>query len=362
MRHLRLIIFAFTMLAVMLAVSSCTQSEDGPLNITNEEVSFSRTGYFLRPQLDSGKSIYLVGDTLHLKMDSAWTYSNCSLRSVSYDTSTVDSVYTLKPLLNLKSNTGDCPSPYYRKDLTARLILNESVLGGVTMIVASNTFDSVFDTISVRRGAISRDTFSIYVDSMFNAHDSLPLRTKGSPSLLKVLDSITPHTFYWRAMKSTCEMKITECDSTVSDTLFPKTWKLGDTLLVPVRAACADSDDVYCAASYWKDDSSSLGSVKVHHDTTWNTSTYLVETIPDCGTYDRYTYKLMQVGYKGTFIRELFTPNENDISCGPLTREKWMAISLSSGKIVQDNDSLKIAEKLYKEWKKAKVAPNKAKK
>lgn len=362
MRHLRLIIVALAMLAVVLAIPACTQSEDGPLNITNEEVEFARTGYFLRPQLDSGKSIYLVGDTLHLKMDSAWTYSNCALRSITYDTSTVDSFFKLKPILNLKSNPGDCSSPYYRKDLSSRLILTESVLGGVTQIVVSNTFDSVFDTINVRRGSISLDTFKIFVDSMFNMHDSLPLRTKGSPSLLKVLDSITPLSFYWRSMKSKCEMKISDCDSTVSDTLFPKQWTLGDTLLIPVRTACADSDEVYCAASYWVNDSSSLGPVLEHRDTSWNTSMYLVEKMPDCGTYDRYNYKLMQVGYTGVFIRELFTPNENDISCGPLTREKWMAISLSSGKIVQDNDSLEIAEKLYKEWKKAKVAPNKAKK
>lgn len=362
MRHLRLIVAFFAVLAVMLAIPSCTQSEDGPLNISNENISFATMGYFLRPELDSGKSIYLVGDTLHMKLDSAWTYSNCALRSITYDTSTVDSVFFLKPLLHLNANSGDCPSPYYRKNLTSRLILRESVLGGVTQIVMSNTYDSVFDTISVRRGSVSLDTFSIYVDSIFNTHDSLPLRTKGSPSLLKVLDSITPHSFYWRPMKSKCEMKISDCDSTVSDTLFPKQWVLGDTLLAPVRTACADSDEVYCAASYWKDDSSSLGSVRIHHDTTWNTSMYLVESIPSCGTYDRYTYKLMQVGYKGTFIRELFTPNEMDISCGPLTREKWMAISLSNGKIVQDSDSLEIAEKLYKEWKKAKVAPNKAKK
>lgn len=362
MRHLRLIIFALAMLAVMLAIPSCTQSEDGPLNITNEEVSFAREGYFLRPQLDSGKSIYLVGDTLHIKMDSAWTYSNCALRSITYDTSTVDTVFNLKPILNLKSNFGDCPSPYYRKDLTSRLILNESRMGGITMIVMPNTYDSVYDTISVRRGSISLDTFSIYVDSIFNTHDSLPLRTKGSPSLLKVLDSITPLSYYWRAMKSKCEMKISDCDSTVSDTLFPTTWTLGDTLLVPVRTACADSDEVYCAASYWKNDSSSLGPVMEHRDTTWNTTRYLVESVPDCGTYDRYSSKLMVAGYTGTFIRELFTPNENDISCGPITREKWIAINLSNGKIVQDSDSLTIAEKLYEEWKKAKVAPNKAKK
>lgn len=362
MLRLRLILTAVSLLAVMFAIPSCTQSGDGPLEITSEEVEFSRTGYFLRPQLDSGNSIYVVGDSLYMKIDSAWTFSNCALKSITFETKTTDSTFFVKPVLNLKSNLGDCSSPYYRTDLFSMQVLDESVLHGVTQIIMSNTNDSAFDTISVRRGTKSLDTFEIYVDSVFNVSDSLPLRTKGSPSLLKVLDSITPLAFYWRSMKSKCEMKISDCDSTISDTLFPTQWQLNDTLLVPIRTACADSDEVYCAASYWKNDSSALGPVKEHLDTVWNTSLYLVESIPDCATYDRFTYKLMQVGYKGTFVRELFTPNEFDISCGPLTREKWMAINLSNGKIVQDSDSLEIAEKLYKAWKKAKVAPSKAKK
>ena len=350
------------LLAALVVVSACTQSEDGPLDVSLEKFDFVRTGYYLRPQLDSGKSIHLVQDTLYFKMDSMWTYSNCALKSISYDNRREDSIYHIKTVLHLEPSSEDCASPYYRPSVTTKIVLSEEELEGITRIIASDTYDSIFDTVRVLRGDISLDTFKIYVDSMFNFKDSLPLRTKGSPSLLKVLDSITPQEFYWRPMKSKCRMKISECDTLVSDTLFPQTWKLNDTLLVPVRQACADSDEIYCMSSYWENDSSALGDVRVHRDTVWNTSMFIVEKVPACATYDRYEYRLMQVGYTGTFTRELFSPNESETSCGPLTRDSWMAIRVLNGKMVLDNDSLVMAESLYKAWKKAKVAPSKAKK
>lgn len=351
------------LLAALIAVSACTQSEDGPLDVYRENVDFARTGYYLRPTLDSGKSIHLVQDTLFLTMDSVWTYSNCALKSITLDKRIEnDTTYYIKPILHLQPPAGDCPSPYYRPSMTRKIVFGENDLDGITQIVVANTYDSIFDTVSVRRGTLSTDTFDIYVDSLFGFNDSLPLRTKGSPSLLKVLDSITPLEFYWRPMKSKCKMKITDCDSLVADTLFPDKWTLNDTLLVPVRQVCADSDDVYCMSSYWENDSNSLGSVRIHRDTTWHTSLFLVESVPACATYDYYEYKLMQVGYTGKFIRDLFSPNESETSCGPLTRDRWMAIRLSNRMMVLDNDSLEMAESLYKTWKKAKVAPHKAKK
>jgi len=357
-----LVLVLFAMLTALAVVSACTQSEDGPLEVSLEKVEFARDGYYLRPLLDSGKSIHLVQDTLYLYMDSVWTYSNCALKSISLDRRKEDTTYRIKPLLHLHPTEDDCPSPFYRPSMTRSIVFDEEELEGITQIVAANTYDSVFDTIAVRRGSISRDTFEIYVDSIFNNKDSLPLRTKGSPSLLKVLDSITPQEFYWRPMKSKCRMKITDCDTLVTDTLFPKEWKLNDTLLVPVRLACADSDETYCMSSYWENDSSALGDVHVHRDTVWNTSVYIVESVPACATYDRYEIKNMLVGYKGTFIRELFSPDSSETACGPLTRDRWMALRVPGGKMVIDNDSLVIADSLYKAWKKAKVAPRKAKK
>ena len=115
-------------------------------------------------------------------------------------------------------------------------------------------------------------------------------------------------------------------------------------------------------SSYWENDSSSLGDVHIHRDTAWHTSSFLVESVPACATYDRYVYKLMQVGYTGTFVRELFSPDESETSCGPLTRDRWMAIRVSNGAMVLDNDSIVMADTLYKIWKKATVAPSKAKK
>lgn len=361
-RFLRLKVSVLLLLCVMLGILACTQSEDGPLAISLENTDFRGEGFFLSANLDSNRTIHLSKDTLYIHMDSIWSYSNCALSAINLGIEINDTVLYVKPQIIVNAASGDCASPTFRPDTVLKVPFDKQMLEGIRQIVAVNTDGKFLDTVNVRHGEMSLDTFSIYIDSIFKSHDDLPLRTKGSPSFFKVLDSITPLKFYWRAMKSDCEMQISKCDSVIYDTLFPSRWYSNDTLLVPVRMACADSDDVFCANAYWKNDSSSLGPVKVHLDTIWNTSTYIVESIPDCGTYDGFTYNLFDVGYKGQFIRNLFTPDDEEVACGPASKKNWMAIDVAKGSILSEQDTLKNIKELYNIWKKAKVAPSKAKK
>lgn len=359
---MRLNVSVFCLLCMMLGTLACTQSEDGPLEISRENTDFRGEGFFLNAVLDSSRTIHLSKDTLYITMDSVWSYSNCALSAINLGIDVGDTILYVKPQILLNAGTRDCASPAFRPDTVLKVPFEKHMLEGIRQIVAVNTDGKFLDTVNVRHGKMSLDTFGIYIDSMFKSHENLPLRTKGSPSYLKVLDSITPLEFYWRPMKSNCEMQISQCDSVVYDTLFPSQWRLNDTILVPVRKACADSDDVYCANAYWKNDSSSLGAVRIHLDTVWNTSSYIVESIPECGTYDGFTYNLFDVGYKGQFVRNLFSPDDDEVSCGPASRKDWMIIDAAHGTIVSEQDSLKNIGNLYKIWKKAKVAPSKAKK
>lgn len=343
--------------AVMLAFWACAHDDDGPLPLSSEDDVFAGQGFFLSSELDSGELIYLVGDTLYLHMDSIWSFSNCALQKIGLGNSTVDdSILIIKPYIDIRTTNDDCASPVYAPDTTLKIVLGKNILKGISTIRVMNDVDSILDTILVRRGDISVDTFKFYIDSLFDSVHSLPLRTKNSPSVLKVLDSLTPRVFLWRTMKSNCELRIDMCDSVRADTLFPALWRLGDTNLVPVHYACKDSDLVYCHSSRWVDDSSSLGELQERPDTVWHMSTYYMETIPECGSVNTFSRNSFLTGGTFTVIRGLYSPDESETSCGPSTREELYVFDLTRNRYVPDTVDV---DSLYKQWESAKVVKSK---
>lgn len=245
----------------------CEKDTDGPLSATYSDDVFAGKGYFLSASLDSGKAIHLVGDTLYLQLGKMWTFSNCALKSINLGFSRTDSVGWIKPDIDILVTDKDCSAPYYRPDTLIKLIVRDEDVRGVGMLKVQNDADSVLDSILVRRGSLSKDTFFIYMDSSFADAHNYPLRTKGKdklgqPTIIRVLDSLTPREFYWRAMKSTCTYRIDMCKNVVPDTIYPTSWNLSDTNLVPVHYACADTDSVYCTKNKWENDSTDLGDFR----------------------------------------------------------------------------------------------------
>lgn len=354
MRFLQKLLFISVL---MLAFWACSEDDDGPLKLSSSDETFDGKGFFLASDLDSGRLIYLVGDTLHLHMDSMWTFTNCALQKIELKDFTVeDSILVLKPVIYIRATNEDCASPLYAPDTVVKVLLGKNILRNVTTIRVMNDVDSILDTILVRHGTRSLDTFKIYIDSLFDSVHALPVRTKKSPSILKVLDSLTPQMFYWRTMKSNCELRIDMCDSVRADTLFPSSWRLGDTNLVPVHYVCADSDLVYCHSSRWVNDSSDLGKVQERPDTVWHTSVYYMETIPECGAVNTFDRNSFVVGGNITVIRELYAPDESETSCGPSTRKDLYVFDIGRNRYVPDTVDV---DSLYKRWKSAKVAKNK---
>ncbi|MCQ2062559.1 MAG: hypothetical protein MJY99_04390 [Fibrobacter sp.] len=335
---------------------SCSQDDDGPISLTDSGESFAGEGYFLRAQLDSGKSVYLVGDTLFLYMDSIWSFSNCSLERIKLEREINDSTLMIAPKIMLNVTGENCPAPFFRPETTVKITITENVLEGVKRISVKNNRDSVLDSIAVRKGKMSKDTFSIFIDTAFASVKKKALRTKGDPSIFRMLDSLTPRTYYWRPMKSICESRVDNCDSVVSDTIFPTYWYLSDTMLVPIRTACADSDEVYCISTKWKNDSTSLGKVQERLDTLWHTSTYYIETIPECATVDRFAMSAMNMGKKMTISRDLYKFDKSETSCGPSTRKDLFIYDIGRNFAVADTVDV---DSLVKKWNKAKTAKTK---
>ena len=344
--------------------AGCEKDTDGPISVMEGDFSYDGEGFFAMAKLDSGRSIHLSKDTLYLTMGKMWTFSNCALQSIDLHYGKEDSVLWIQPLLKFHATAEDCPAPYYRPDTTLPLMLTSEQMSGVSQIKVKNDADSVLDSIMLRRGSISMDSFYIYMDSSFLDVHSFPLRTKDKksgeeiPTILRVLDSLTPRVFYWRAMKSTCTHRVDMCNNTVPDTVYPSSWNINDTNLVPVHYVCADSDSVYCINSKWTNDSTSLGELRERPDTIWHYSTYYVEKIPECGTFGSFAVSNYAVGGKVRFIREVLAPDESETVCGPASRKDWMVYNLSGNRMVVDNDSVAVIDYLYEIWKKADVAPD----
>lgn len=344
----------FSILA--LVFWACTQDDDGPLSLMTEKEIYTGEGYFLHVDLDSGKMMHLVGDTLFMHMDSIWSFSNCALQRIGLESERGDSVLVLLPRIYISEIGEDCPAPFYRPDTTVRVNIEEGMLRGVSQIKVKNNRDSILDSILVRRGEITHDSILIFVDTLFDSVKTLPRRTKDSPSIFRVVDSLTPRVYYWRPMKSDCKMLVDNCELTVKDTIYPTYWSLNDTVLVPIRTACADTDEVYCLSTKWENDSSSLGEVVERHDTLWHTSTYYMEKIPDCSVVDKFSISTLYTGKKVTVVRNLFVPDSLEKACGPSTRKDLFMYSIEKRMMVPDTVNV---DSLYKKWKKAKVGKTK---
>jgi len=355
-----MLLFILGALWVLGFYAGCEKSEDGPLSVSEGSEVYRKEGFFLGGMLDSTRTIHLVGDTLYVTLKKIWSFSNCALKSLDMNFRYEDSTMWIEPTVNIESTTEDCPAPYFRPDTTVKVLFGDNKLEDYGVIKIKNDLDSVIDSILLRRGSISLDTFSVYMDSSFGNPHNYPLRTKGeeslgAPTILRVLDSLTPRVFYWRTMKSNCTHRVDVCESTVADTLYPSTWNVSDTNLVPVHYACADTDSVYCINSKWENDSTSLGDVQERPDTIWNYSTYYLEKIPKCGTYESFRVINYGVGQRVSFIRSLFVPDEYEKFCGPSLGPEWMVYNLNGSVMVVDSLG---PDSLISVWKEAGIAPD----
>lgn len=344
-------------------ICSCEKSSDGPLSISDENAKFEGKGFFLSALLDSGASIHLADDTLLLSLGKIWSFDNCSLRDLPVNMMQDDSVLWLAPVIDIKSSGEDCAAPYNRPDTVLKLDLSGVLSEEISQIKVVNDKDSLLASILVRRGSFQKDTFDIYLDSTFNDAHYYPLRTKGKksavgkPTVLRMLDSLTPRVFYWKTMESNCTHRVDMCKSVVPDTLYPSSWNINDTNLVPIHYACADSDSVYCINSKWENDSTALGKLQERPDTIWHYSTYYMEKVVKCGTYNSFAVRNFYVGSKVHVERVLMSPSEKEIHCGPSSTEEWMIYDLQTKKLVVNTDSTAPVDTIFKHWDKAEVAP-----
>lgn len=341
----------------------CEYESDGPIKPSSTDKEYEGKGFFRAASLDSGKVIHLVSDTLFLTLGNIWSFSNCALKSIDLDFDKQGEVLWIAPTIDIRVTEEECAAPFYRPDSVFKLLLDDGTLDGVAQINVKNDVDSTLDSILVRRGRFVNDTFSVFVDSSFADAHNFPLRTKemddgdSVSSMLRVLDSLTPRVFYWRTMRSNCTHRVDMCDDVVADTVYPSSWSINDTILVPIHYSCADSNLMYCINNKWENDSTSLGDLQERPDTIWYYSTYFVEKIPTCASFNSFSVSTTGYGQNWRISRQLMIPDETEKSCGPSSATEWMIFNVN-GRMVLDSDSVQVVEKLLESWENAAVAPD----
>ncbi|MDR1759592.1 MAG: hypothetical protein LBR60_03590 [Fibrobacter sp.] len=345
-------------LFLLFFLGSCSMPDDGPIPIYSDGDQYEGTGFVLSASLDSGNKIHLIRDTLHLQLSEIWSLANCYLEEIVLEETIQDTLLILTPQIKIRTEPNDCPSPLFRPDTILRLPVKDSWRSVKTIYVeglprnqldpSSGDTASVKDSIWLRSGTFTRDSLMIYTDSLFANPRHFPRRTTGDTSLLRVADTLWENTYYWRTVQAHCTRIVNECENLLADTIFPVSWPLQDTIWVPIRKRCADSTLVYCPAAYWVLDSASLGSIRERKDTTWVYSSYFIQKIPECATFNQTHLSSLTPGRYWTGIVDVFTPDAVETTCGPSSLPGWEIIDLQD--LTEIRDTAK-AESLLDEWK-----------
>ena len=356
-------------LLVPLCMLACAESDDGPISVYPENFAVGGFGYVLSAELDSGNRFHVRGDTLELALDSMWTFGNCFLKSIDlYQYYPSDSVLTIQVKL-LLGNTGttDCPQPLFRPDTVLKIPFSDDWKKVREIRVEGNSHNEFYsekpdtaarasmtfkDSVLVRNGSFLAESVSVYLDSSFGDPYTFPRRTgNDTAGVLARVDSVLVDSFAYRLMKSDCA-EIHDSCKTVPDTLWPSSWLATDTNLVPVRKVCENDTLSFCLSKNWKNDSASLSdSVYEYFDTTWYSSLYYAEKVPECASLDHGDFSsTATVGRYFVTKHTIFIPGEDETACGPAAGRNWILYSLSEGEEILDSA---YADTLISEWKKA---------
>lgn len=349
----------------------CSQSDDGPIPLYPDGVDVSGYGYVLSATLDSGSRFHLRGDTLALRLDSMWTLSDCFLSSIEIQDTVLDTIAVMRVRLALGVNgTTDCPAPFFRPDTVLHIPVPADWKNVREVYVVGNAVNELFpgdtsasaavtvkDEILLRDGSFHPDTVSVYLDSAFSDPYNYPRRSPGDSGVVRVLDSLKETDYAYRFMAASCKQIHDSC-KTAADTAWPSYWIASDTALVPLRLTCVQDTSVdsltYCLSANWVNDSTHLSdSVYTHKDTTWYSTDYYFEKIPECASVNRGNFSsASNAGRYFTAYRELFSPASGETSCGPSALPGWVFVNLTSDKELLDSAA---AETVLSTWKKASV-------
>lgn len=362
----------FALACLSLLPWGCSQSDDGAIPLYPNGVDVSGYGYVLSATLDSGSRFHLKGDTLTLHLDSMWTLSDCFLSSIEIQDTVLDTIAVMRVRLALGVNgKTDCPAPFFRPDTILRIPIPDDWENVRKIYVVGNAANELYtddtsaaakvtvkDEILLRNGSFHLDTISVYLDSAFSDPYNYPRRTPGDSGVVRVLDSLKEWNYAYRLMASSCKQIHDSCE-TVADTTWPSSWSTADTALVPVRVTCVQDTSLedsltYCLSANWVNDSADLSdSIFTHKDTSWYSTDYYFEKIPECASVNRGDFSgTSYAGRYFTTYRELFTPASGETSCGPSALSGWVFVNLTSDEELLDSTA---AETILSDWKKASV-------
>lgn len=338
----KLIILVFT---ALLTVVSCSNSDDGPMDLSPDGQQYTGKGFYLGAEIDSSRRYHLVGDTLFVRLDSLWTLTRCHLNSLDLVPTVSDSVLHISFDVQLRSvSDALCAATLFVPDTLVKvpwqnawnnvrlLVVDGMPTGTIFPDTAYQSTDDYYltgkDSILVRNGTLKRDTFSFYLDSAFAQSALWPRRTPGNPTLMLYTDSLQVANYWWKPISSSCNKRLDDC-TTMPDTIWPSSWTTTDTALIVIRPTCIDTTLDYCTATGWVDDSTHPGTLQKLSDTTRYNSWIYIESITSCQSPD--SWKALagtaSAGRSVSLIRDIFIPSASETSCEQSGIAGWFLIN-----------------------------------
>ena len=347
--------YIFLLFFTLLWVS-CTQSKDGAMSLSTQNETLTGKGFYLVAELDSSRRVHLSQDSISLRLDSLWGVSTCFLQNLQVQSRIEnDSVLMLHIDVQLEADPDAlCASTLFLPDTLLRIPMQPH-WESIRQIVVEGTPkshlwpDSIrpedpawtshyLDSIWVRSGKLQRDTLSFYLDSLFTIPEHWPRRTPGDTSLLIQLDSNSIQEYAWFTVLSSCTKEPISCP-TRPDTLWPRSWILGDTAQVTVRFVCADTSKTYCQGNTYSVDSSTASPIQLRSDTTRYTSSYIIEKSNHCSVLDSWNpiQGTLAAKNKIRFDRTIFLPSPTEPICISALENQWLVINAYNSELVTDS-------------------------
>ncbi len=377
-----------TIVSVLLVgMIACSQSGDGPMDSWSSGDVMEGQGFYLAGDLDSGRRVHALHDSLYVGINSLWLVSKCYLQKVDPFAVTQDDHMYYGMRLRLRSDASiECPASPLGND-TVLVLPSDAKWSETSQIFLRGAIDSLavdkdsnprtapltdlerfgrnVDSIWILDGSNTDSLFKFTFDSSFADLEKLPKKVGKNPYVVRFLHPPRLGMNYWKLIPEKCIAPRMSC-TLVPDTLWTDlsfndsamAIELIDTNQISLRSHCkGDSTTVnYCSNKDWVRDSSKAIVSGSRLDTLWSWNTFFVEKIPRCAVLNRdtlYSFLSGSAGGSVSIWRELFVPSSSETRCGiPWKRivdstvtkvefkgsilEAWLVYSLESKAIILD--------------------------
>lgn len=354
-----------SLLILLLALSSCSQSDDGLISaMPDDQEEIKGQSFYLDGQLDSGAIYHAMDDSMYILLESFWILSDCSIDGIKYGYSDTKLYFSSELTTSNDITCSDLDldfdsllfmPPFWNEDDTIiRLLADENDFLSTSFNGEYEKY--VADSILLKHGEISDSIREIGYDSLFLLDSIQNYYVKqGDLELMRRINDTLVINQYLELVEQQCLDGISNCEA-VNDTVLSRVSTTeSDTILAWLRKACVDDSIVYCQFSEWKTDTLTMDTIVIPWvDTAWNYQNLFIESVSGCTHYNRWKRQVYLKTYPDTLEiwREVIDFDSEKENCNT-TQSKKIYYDISSGaldSLVSDDIQIEAIENDIKKF------------